>query len=123
MMTGSVNADGEAVVSLRVRDADGGFLEIDAIVDTGFNGLVALPAHFISDLRLPDVGVARVRYGDGNEGTLPVHEAIIDWDGLERLVRIDCLANDVLIGTELLAGHELRITFVLNGTVEIARLP
>ena len=122
MMTGSVNADGEAVVSLRVRDADGGFLEIDAIVDTGFNGLIALPTHFISDLQLPYVGVAQVRYGDGSEGTLPVHEAVIEWDGFERLVRIDCLANEVLLGTALLAGHELRITFADDGVVEITRL-
>ncbi len=121
-MTGSVNAVGEAVVLLRVRDADGGFLEIDSVVDTGFNGSVALPPEFITALRLPDVGVVRVVFGDGNEGTLTVYEAVIEWDGLERLVQIDCIATDVLLGTKLLAGHELRIAFVRNGAVEVTSL-
>ena len=87
MITGSVNAAGEPIVSLRVRGPDGRILEIDAVVDTGFNGLVALPPEQISSLKLPRLGAGRVVYGDGNEADLEVHQAVIEWDGLERPVR------------------------------------
>ncbi len=65
----------------------------------------------------------RVLLGDGEEATLPIHKALVVWDGQERSVEVESIANDALVGTALLAGHELRITFVSQGSVEITRLP
>lgn len=121
MVTGNVNAAGEAIVPLRIRDVDGGLLEVDAIVDTGFNGLVAMPPSLISDLRLPYVGTTRVRYADGSLTTLEVREAVVEWDGSERLMKVDCIADEVLVGTALFKGYDLHIAFELDGAVKIER--
>ena len=52
MMTGQVNAYREAVVSLVVRGPANVGREIDAVVDTGFNGFLTLPASLIHELGL-----------------------------------------------------------------------
>jgi predicted aspartyl protease len=82
-----------------------------------------LPREIISNLQLPKIGTVHVLYGDADVAALGLYRAVIEWDGAERSVEVDCFGSDVLLGTALLAGHELRITFVPNGSVEIARLP
>lgn len=42
MITGAVNADYEAVIRLRVYGPIGHEQEVDAILDTGFNGFLTL---------------------------------------------------------------------------------
>jgi clan AA aspartic protease len=123
MITGSVNARREAVVLLRINGPGGQSLEYDAIIDTGFNGWLALPTQVVSALQLPRVGVVPALFGDGNEAVLDTHEAVILWDGQEQSVEVDCIASDALLGTARLAGFELRISFTTQGTVEISRLP
>ena len=43
MMTGTVNEDLEAVLRLTVRDSEDHPCEVEAVVDTGFNGFMSLP--------------------------------------------------------------------------------
>ncbi len=122
MVTGRVNDLGEAIVVLRVKAATGHVWEYDAVVDTGFSGFVALPPEIISSLQWRRIGNVHVLYGEGSEARLPLHEALIEWNGSERTVEVDSLASEVLLGTALLAGHELRIGFVRDGVVEIVAL-
>jgi len=97
-------------------------MDCDAVVDTGFNGSLALPSQIVSALRLPKIGVMRAILGDGNEVTLDLHDAVVEWDGQERSVEAECVESDALLGTALLTGHELRISFIGQGTVEITRI-
>ena len=53
MITGTVNADREPVVRIRVRDRNGRNHEFAAIVDTGFTGSLTLPLNVITALGLP----------------------------------------------------------------------
>jgi clan AA aspartic protease len=123
MISGSVNSRQEAVVSLSVKGPDGQSAACDVVVDTGFNGPLALPPQVISALGLPKVGVMRALLGDGNETTLDLHEAVVVWDGKERSVEAECVGSDAFIGTSLLAGYQLRISFITHGAVEVPRLP
>ena len=70
MITGSINALGEVIVSIAQQGGDGRVLECEAIVDTGFTGLVALPRETISRLGLPRIGIVHVRYGDADVAAL-----------------------------------------------------
>ena len=76
MITGRTNALGEAIFPLRIKRADGRLLECDAIVDTGFTGLVALPPEITSNLQLPRIGTVHVLYGDVDAG--------LRWGCIER---------------------------------------
>ena len=52
VMTGTVSADLQDVVSVGVLGMDGHFAEFEAVIDTGFNGDFMLPRCVIVELRL-----------------------------------------------------------------------
>ena len=53
MIEGVVNANYEPVISLSVQGPSGQKREIEAVVDTGFNGFLTLPPALVSELGLP----------------------------------------------------------------------
>jgi predicted aspartyl protease len=48
MMTGTVNTDLEPLLRLTVRDAGGQPHDLEAVIDTGFNGFLTLPPALIA---------------------------------------------------------------------------
>src|SRR5207302_3254527 len=52
MMTGIVNADLEPLLRLTVQDAGGQPHDVEAVIDTGFNGFLTLPPALIAALGL-----------------------------------------------------------------------
>jgi predicted aspartyl protease len=56
MTIGHVGADGDALVPLPVRGPGGAEQEVEAVLDTGFNGYLALPPPVIEALRLERLG-------------------------------------------------------------------
>ena len=53
MIQGVVNAAYEPIVRLALEGPSGQSREIDAVVDTGFNGFLTLPPLLIAELELP----------------------------------------------------------------------
>ena len=76
-MQGSVSADREAVLPLRVRGSDGREELVNAVIDTGFNGFLTLPPSLISDLDLPFIGITQATLGDGSTVRLDVYETTV----------------------------------------------
>ena len=56
MIEGVVNASYEPVVTLAVQGPAGQANEIEAVIDTGYNGLLTLPPPVITELGLPNRG-------------------------------------------------------------------
>jgi clan AA aspartic protease len=109
MIEGIVTEQREATVAARVRGPHGHCLEVDAAIDTGFDGFLTLPADVIRLLELPFVMAARATLGDGRKARISLFAAVIEWDGRE--VPASVMRADVapLVGTALLDGFELRI--------------
>ena len=63
MTIGHVGADGDALVPLPVRGPGGAEQEVEAVLDTGFNGYLALPPPVIEALRLERLGQETARAG------------------------------------------------------------
>lgn len=82
MITGTVT-DREPVIQLTVRDP-GGEREIEAVVDTGFDRFLTLPADAISALGLKQFRQGRALLADGSEIAFDVYEATVSWDGATR---------------------------------------
>ncbi len=86
MIEGAVNAAYEAVIPLTVQGPSGQNREIEAVVDTGYNGRLTLPTELVLALELPLVTINTVILADGSEVALEVHRASVLWDGFPRSV-------------------------------------
>lgn len=122
MIAGSVSDSSEAIISL-VVSGPGGQTNIDAVIDTGFDGWLSLPPALISMLSLPRQGGARTVLGDGSRIVFDFYEATVIWDGVTRRVSVDEADTDPLVGMGLLYGYELTVEVVKGGAVAIELLP
>ena len=98
MMQGLISADREAVLRLRVRGPDGREETVEAIIDTGFNGFLTLPAALISNLALPFIGITQATLGDGTKVRMDVYETTLLWDNQKRVVLALASQSGVLVG-------------------------
>lgn len=122
MIMGNVNAFREAVIFVTVRGSRAR-REIEAVVDTGFNGNLTLPPSLIETLGLPFRRRDRAILGDGSETFFDTHEATVLWDGRPLAIAVDAVDTTPLLGTSLLDGHELTVRFVDGGDVRIEEMP
>jgi len=122
-MTGNVNSDLEPVIRLIVRDASSQPKDVEAVIDTGFNGSLTLPQAFIAALGLPWLCRQQAQLADGSVQVFDVHVATVEWDGQPRTVEVEAADVHPLIGMALLQGSELRIQVETGGSVTIASLP
>ena len=123
MINGRVTVYREAIISLSVKGSEGQSKEIDAVIDTGFNGFLTLPASLIQELGLVWRRRGRAMLADGSESLFDIYEATITWDGRPRRIAVDEVNSDPLIGMSLLYGYELTVQVIDGGRVVINPLP
>lgn len=123
MIRGTVNASREAVVPLRMRGSGGSELDVEATIDTGYNGFLTLPPDVVMALNLTNPSEIEVVLGDGTVRHSNTYDAEIEWDGVWRAVLVTEVDTDPLLGTKLLAGHELFVEFVPGGVVDVTAIP
>ena len=73
--------DRHAIVKLTFLLPNGSSIPIEFVIDTGFTGHLCLPSEAVSLLRLPFIYDLPANLADNSEVLLPVHEAIIIWNG------------------------------------------
>ena len=86
MILGTVNASYEAVITLTVQGPSGLTRNIEAVVDTGFNGFVSLPQTLVTELGLPFLTNESAMLADGSMVRFSVHEATTLWDSRPRRI-------------------------------------
>jgi clan AA aspartic protease len=123
MITGTVSVDREAILRLIVRGPTGLECEVEAIVDTGFDGWLSLPPPLIAQLGLAWQRRGRALLADGTESIFDIYEGIVIWDGQPRRVAVDSADVMPLVGMSLLNGHELTMQVRPHGQVTIRALP
>ena len=97
-------------------------IEIEAIIDTGFNGALSLPQDSIDFLGALPRQLIESRLADGQIVLLPTFQVEAQWG--EELIEVEATitAGQPLIGTVLLQNHEIRIEVHDGGIVEITPL-
>jgi len=109
---------------LRVRGLFG-TLEIDAFVDTGFNGGISLPISAAVPLGLVLVGAVRTQLADGSE----VEDFVFHgWAQIADMPEVPTevivtLSGDPLIGMELLESWDAMVSFNLPQRKVIVSTP
>ena len=119
MIRGHVNAARQAIIPLQLRGPNGRAESIEAIVDTGFDGLLTLPPDLVARLALPYGMTRSYTLGDGGIMEFDIHEATVVWDGQERDVGAIVSEGGVLVGMALLDGYRLFVDVADGGEVQI----
>lgn len=119
MITGIVNGDFEAMLSLSICGSDGKFYTQDAIIDTGFNGWLSLSPDLIDQLNLKWKRRGRAILGDGSEWVFNIYEAVVLWDGVYLTIPIDEADSEPLVGMSLMEGYQLMVQVFEGGNVEL----
>jgi len=117
VIEGFVNSNLEAVVTLPLQGPAGRTLEVDAVIDTGFNGYLTLPPMLVADLGLPVVGDGEAVLADGSETAFDVYGVTVLWNGQSRFVETGAVGVDPLVGMSLLDSHNLSIDVRKGGRV------
>jgi clan AA aspartic protease len=123
MIAGTVSSALEAVIRLHVADSNGQTQALDVKIDTGFSDFMSLPVAIVASLGLKWSYRATVQVGDGRTVRADVYTARIDWDGRSRLIDVQALGVERLIGMALLAGHDLVIRVTDGGAIRIEAIP
>ena len=116
MIGGIVTDDGVPLIVLRLADEDW-----TAVVDTGFNGALELPAALSLRLDVKPAGSVRSELASGVVVQEDVFRVRVSFDG--DFVDADVTfaeVDHVLVGTWMLLEHRLEIDFP-KGTVRLSR--
>lgn len=97
-------------------------LEIEFVIDTGFEGQLTLPAAAVTALQLPFLYELTANLANNQNVLTDVHLASVLWDGAARDVAVLALGTRPLLGTALLSGHELHAQFVDGGVVVLENI-
>ena len=119
MIEGTVNAHLEAVVALHLAGPAGRTREIDAVIDTGFDGFLVLPPALVADLDLLMLGESEALLADGSEAAFNVYGVSVRWDGQPRYVETGAVGLSPLLGMAMLDGYDLNIQVQTGGRVLI----
>lgn len=122
MITGRVSAELEATIIVDLIAGDGRVESVECLIDTGFNGHLALPASTIRNLDLPYRGRRTGTLADGSLTSFNVFRGSVRWHGRERSVVVLEGDGGALLGMDLLKGSHLSLPAVVNGHVAIEEL-
>ncbi len=119
MIEGFVNARYEPVISIPVQGPSGQEREIEAVIDTGFNGFLTLPPALVAELGLAFQSEGWATLANGNVETFDIYGVTMFWDGQPRYVDADAVGPTPLVGMALLHRHNLNIDIEDGGRVAI----
>ena len=122
MITGSVDDKLQPVVRLTVCNEAGDAIEIEAIIDTGFNGTLTLPLTAIQKLKLPLSSKGAALLADGTQVWFDVYAGILMWDGVPRRIHIEAAETEPLAGMQLLKDYDLHVRVRDEGPVRITAI-
>ena len=122
MISGVVTGDYQAVIHLTVRGPAGQEQEIEATIDTGFDGCLSLPSSLFVLLGLGWRERGRALLADGRESVFDIYEGTVLWDGQVRRIPVHEAETIPLVGMSLLRGYELTVQVQPGGHVTVKGL-
>ena len=121
MIEGFVDETGAIIVPIFVVGAPPDLAQT-AMLDTGFNGTLTLPASVVRKLDLVQSGVVQSMLADGSIITALLFYADVSWHGAARTIEVQESEGPVLLGMNMLGGSRLLVDAIPDGRVEITAL-
>lgn len=119
MIEGVVNASYEAVIDLLLRGPVGQTTVVEAVIDTGYTGFLALPMDLVSELGLTYKSSGGAFLADGSEVSFGVYDGEVIWETQPRHIEIDATGDTPLVGMLMLDSHSLYVEVEDGGRVII----
>jgi predicted aspartyl protease len=120
--SGRFGQDGSPLLRIVVSIAGSPSVELDAVIDTGFNGFLCLPLSQVTIYRSQITGVIKAMLADGSQAfILEVKSQVqVDGESFAGTAVIERDGKDALIGMEFLrtSRHGLILSLV-NETVRV----
>lgn len=124
MLTGRISLDLQARLSVEILDQYGQPHPVEVLLDTGFNGSLALPPRTIRQLELPPKDEQQdVELANGETDRLSLYVGIVLWNGRPRRVDVIETDSDSLLGMALLQGSRVTLDVRYGGPVAVTPLP
>ncbi len=117
MIAGYIDGNLEARIELPIVHHKGTEV-ISFLLDTGFNGYLAISPSLVESLDLPLDAVQRGITADGRAGFFDTVRVTVIWHDRPLVVRAQVL-DEPLIGTRLLAGSELAVKWEAGATLDL----
>jgi clan AA aspartic protease len=105
--------------AIAIRNGEGEFVEVDVVIDTGFDGSLTLPPDLISTLKLTWRSKGAALMANGQINQCDIYATTAQWDGASRNVLVEAVESEPLVGTALMRGYELRVEFLPDGVVTL----
>lgn len=121
-MISGIVTNQHATIALTFLLRNGSTIPIEFVIDTGITGELCLPLEAVSLMGLTFRHDTFANLADNSEVSLPLYEAVVLWDGIERDVLVIATGRRPLLGTALLDEQELVIQFTEGGLVTIDEL-
>lgn len=120
VIQGLVNVAYEAIIRLTVQGPSGERREIEAVVDTGYNGFLTLPQDLVTELSLVYRDRGRAILANGSEVFFDTYDVAVLWDNRLRNTRAS-VANTTphVQAMALLDRHSLYVGVENGGRVVI----
>ena len=122
MIRGRVDAQRQAWVRLEIELSDGHFEPIETVVDTGFDGHLALPPEVIGRMRVRLDEPVDVYLATGSREIVNTWLGNVLWHDQTRSILILEASGHPLLGMELMEDSQLTMQPRINGHVWIERL-
>jgi len=108
-------------VSLSLPGREGP-ISVEFIVDTGFDGDLALPQSLLNRLEAIPSDVHDVRLADGSQQARTYYEIDLEWQEESRLTEVLVLDYHPLLGVGLMDGNLLQAEMQTGGAVSLEPL-
>ena len=119
MLTGRVNGDLQAWLTVEIMAPSGQPRPIEVALDTGFNGQIALPAITIQRLELSEESSRLAITATGDRVRLTTYYTTMMWHGEPRIIEVVEADSEPLLGMELLLGNRVTLDVLEGGPVTI----
>ncbi len=120
MINGRVTEDLKAEINIAISVDDGGWNSLDAVIDTGFNGQLALPEETVRSLGLVLDRFRRVTPAIGGARVVASGYVQLRWEDAAIPARVIQAGTEPLLGMALLLNHRITIDAVPDGPVTIS---
>ena len=122
MIRGVVDGRRQAWVPVEALTSDGRVQSVAAVIDTGFNGYLTLPAELIEQLGLLRDDIISVQLAGGVTARRRTWNGQVLWHERLRSIQVIESPGVPLLGMFLLAGSEVTIRIRVGGAVVIEEI-